>query len=273
MKMVAASKLRRAQTAAISARDYASRIEKILESVAGSMAGLESVHPLLSGTGQDKTHLLVVFSSDRGLCGGFNSTVVRATRMKIQALEKESKNVKLLIIGRKAYDQLRRDYERYFVDHFNGIGNRKVVTFVEAEKVAEKILEYYDKSQFDVCTLIYNRFKSVISQELTYQQIIPLPIAEKEEGVTDDEYQASYEFEPSEEAILDELLPRNLAIQVFRSLLESAASEQGARMTAMDNATRNAGEMINKLTITYNRSRQAKITKELIEIISGAEAL
>jgi F-type H+-transporting ATPase subunit gamma len=274
MKMVSASKLRRAQVAAEAARPYAERMERMLGALAAGLAGQSGVPPLLAGTGKDQTHLLIVVSSDRGLCGGFNSTIVRSVRVTVRTLLARGKSVKLLLIGRKARDQLRRDHAPMIVDALENVG-RKGVTFAEANAIADTVGALFAEGGFDVCTVIYNRFKSVIAQELTHQQLIPFPLPEavpverSETGVA----KAIFEFEPSEEAILTDLLPRNLAVQIFRALLESAASEQGARMSAMDSATRNAGEMINRLTITYNRSRQAQITKELIEIISGAEAL
>jgi F-type H+-transporting ATPase subunit gamma len=270
MKMVAASKSRRAQMAAMAARPYSSRMERMLGALAQALAGQASAPALLAGTGADKTHLLVAVTSDRGLCGGFNGNVVRAVRTRIRELEAQGKTAKLLIIGRKGRDQLKREFAPLYVEVFDNIG-RKGVVYGEAVHIAETIRARFTDGQFDVCTLVYNRFKSIISQELTFQQVIPFPLPQGEAEETG--VKAMTEFEPSEEAILDELLPRNLAVQLFRALLESAASEQGARMAAMDNATRNAGDMINRLTIVYNRSRQSQITKELIEIISGAEAL
>ncbi len=272
MKMVAASKLRRAQTSAESARPYAARMERMLGSLAASLAGQAGAPRLLAGTGSDDVHLIVVTTSDRGLCGGFNGSIVRSTRNLVNELLRQGKTVKLMLVGRKGRDQLKRDFGKLFIDSFDNIG-RKGVTFAEANAIANRITGLFEEGQFDVCTIIYNRFKSAISQEVTRQQLVPFPVPAV--GATEAEggAKALYEYEPSEEGILAELLPRNLAIQVFRALLESNASEQGARMTAMDNATRNAGDMINGLTIRYNRTRQAQITKELIEIISGAEAL
>ena len=271
MKMVAASKLRRAQSSAEAARPYAVRMERMLGALASSLAGQSGAPKLLAGTGQDDVHLVVVTTSDRGLCGGFNGSIVRSTRALVAELQAKGKTVKLLTVGRKGRDQLRRDFGHLYVETFEGIG-RKGVTFPEANNIAEKITAMFEAGEFDVCTVVYNRFLSAISQVVTRQQMVPFPVPElKEDG--DAASKAIYEFEPSEEAILADLLPRNLAVQIFRSLLESNASEQGARMTAMDNATRNAGDMINSLSIRYNRSRQAQITKELIEIISGAEAL
>ena len=268
MQMVAASKLRRAQVAAEAARPYAERMTKVLGSIAAAVAGSDAAPKLLAGTGNDKVHLLVVCTADRGLCGPFNSSIVRLARERINALTGQGKDVKILCVGRKGADQLRRVYGRLILEtiELRGI---KQIGFAQAEMVAKKIVALFEDGQFDVCTLFFSRFKSVIAQIPTALQIIP-PVfeADKEAGPA-----ASYEYEPEEEEILAELLPRNLSVQVFRALLENAASEQGARMSAMDNATRNAGEMIRKQTLTYNRTRQAMITKELIEIISGAEAL
>jgi len=268
MQMVAASKLRRAQVAAEAARPYAERMSKVLGSIAAAVAGSDSAPRLLAGTGNDKVHLLVVCTAERGLCGPFNSSIVRLARERINALIGQGKEVKILCVGRKGQDQLRRVYGKQIIEtiELRGI---KQIGFEQAEMVAKKIVALFDQDGFDVCTLFFSRFKSVIAQIPTAQQIIP-PVFEaaKEAGPA-----AAYEYEPDEEDILAELLPRNLSVQVFRALLENAASEQGARMSAMDNATRNAGEMIRKQTLTYNRTRQAMITKELIEIISGAEAL
>jgi F-type H+-transporting ATPase subunit gamma len=267
MQMVAASKLRRAQAAAEAARPYAERMSKVLGSIAAAVAGSDSAPKLLAGTGSDKVHLLVICTAERGLCGPFNSAIVRLAREKANALIGEDKDVKILCVGRKGFDQLRRLYGKYILEtvELRGI---KQIGFEQADMIAKKIVALFEAGDFDVCTLFFSRFKSVIAQIPTAQQIIP-PLFEagKDAG------SAAYEYEPDEEEILAELLPRNLSVQVFRALLENAASEQGARMSAMDNATRNAGEMIRKQTLTYNRTRQAMITKELIEIISGAEAL
>ncbi len=270
MKLVAGAKLRRAQEAALAARPYTERMERMVGSIGRAIANSPGAPKLLAGTGSDKVHLLVVATADRGLCGGFNSSIVRQARAMIRKLESEGKTVKVMTVGRKGRDQLRRDYGRLLGEKFEDVGKKRL-SFVEADAVARRILEMFEAGEFDVCTIVYNRFKSVISQIVTAQQLIPvaLPVTEAAPAAG----QAVYEYEPEEEEILKALLPRNLAIQVFRALLENAASEQGARMSAMDNATRNAGEMISKLTITYNRSRQATITKELIEIISGAEAV
>jgi F-type H+-transporting ATPase subunit gamma len=271
MKMVAASKLRRAQTAAEAARPFAERMERMLGTLAASLAGQAGAPRMLAGTGADKVHLIVAVTADRGLCGGFNGSIARAVRNMTTDLLKEGKKVMIMPVGRKGREALKRDYGSHIIEGFEQLG-RKGITFPEADMVAEKISAMFDAGEFDVCTVVYNRFQSAISQVVTRQQVIPFPVPEQS-GKTDAAAKAIYEFEPDEETILNELLPRNLATQVFRAMLESQASEQGARMTAMDNATRNAGDMINGLTIKYNRSRQAQITKELIEIISGAEAL
>ncbi len=274
MKMVAAAKLRRAQEQAEAARPYAERMERVLGSLAESLKGRDGAPPLLAGTGKDETQLLVVMTSDRGLCGGFNSSIVRRVRILIRDLHKEGKEVKILCVGRKGRDQLRREYGSMIVDVIDEVG-RPVLTYDDARRVRSRIMELFDAGEFDVCTLLYNEFRSAISQVVTELQLIPFAVApsETEEAVAAAGTSAVYEFEPDEEEILADLLPRNISVQVFRALLESNASEQGARMTAMDNATRNAGEMIDKLTLNYNRTRQAQITKELIEIISGAEAV
>jgi F-type H+-transporting ATPase subunit gamma len=273
MKMVAASKLRRAQEQAEASRPYAERMGRMLTSLAANVQNGAGGPKLMTGTGSDQVQLLVVISSDRGLCGAFNGSVVREARRTIQRLEAEGKTVKVLTVGRKGRDQLRRDYASRIVETYEEVGRRRL-SFADADMVAKKINEMYEAGEFDVCTVVYNKFKSAISQIVTLQQLIPFAVSETTaaEGAADD-VKPIYEFEPDEEQILAELLPRNLSIQVYRALLESAASEQGARMTAMDNATRNAGDMINRLTLTYNRTRQAYITKELIEIISGAEAI
>ena len=271
MKLVAASKLRRAQEQAEAGRPYAERMARMLSSLA---QGVEGGGPrLMAGTGKDDVHLLLVVTSDRGLCGAFNASIVREARRQIQRLLSEGKTVKLLTVGRKGRDLLRRDYSALMVQSWEDVGRRRLA-FSEAQTVAERILDLFEAGEFDVASIVYNRFRSAIAQIVTVQQVIPFSIPETSQQAADaDELKALYEFEPNEEEILADLLPRNLSIQVYRSLLESAASEQGARMTAMDNATRNAGDMIGRLTLTYNRTRQANITKELIEIISGAEAL
>ncbi len=268
MQMVAASKLRRAQVAAEAARPYAERMTNVLGSIAAAVAGSDSAPRLLAGTGNDKVHLLVVCTAERGLCGPFNSSIVRLARDKANALIGQGKDVKILCVGRKGNDQLRRLYGKLIIETIELRGVR-TIGFEQAEMIAKKIVALFDEGAFDVATLFFSRFKSVIAQIPTAQQVIP-PVFEKAAGTGP---AAAYEYEPEEGEILAELLPRNLSVQVFRALLENAASEQGARMSAMDNATRNAGEMIRKQTLTYNRTRQAMITKELIEIISGAEAL
>jgi F-type H+-transporting ATPase subunit gamma len=268
MQMVAASKLRRAQVAAEAARPYAERMDKVLGSIASAVAGSDSAPKLLAGTGNDKVQLLVVCTAERGLCGPFNSSIVRLAREKANALMNQGKEVKILCVGRKGLDQLRRVYGEQIIETIE-LRGVKQMSFDQAEMVAKKIVALFEQGAFDVCTLFFSRFRSVIAQIPTAQQIIPPVFA----AAKTSNPSAAYEYEPEEEEILAELLPRNLSVQVFRALLENAASEQGARMSAMDNATRNAGEMIRKQTLTYNRTRQAMITKELIEIISGAEAL
>ncbi len=275
MKMVAGAKLRRAQEAAEAARPYAERMGRMLGSLAASLKGQAGASPLMVGNGKDKVHLLVVATSDRGLCGSFNTALVRRARQLARRLTGEGKTVKFLIVGRKGRDQLRRDYANAIVETITDIGKRQV-RFAEADEVAEKITKLFREGTFDVCTLLYNRFKSAISIIPTEQQLIPFATPSTgEAGATPaaEGPRVSYEYEPDETEILAALLPRNLSIQIFRALLESNASEHGARMTAMDNATRNASDMIGKLTLVYNRTRQAQITKELIEIISGAEAI
>ncbi len=272
MKMVAAAKLRRAQEAAEAARPYAERMERMLGSLGGSLAGSAGAPKLLAGSGEDRVHLIVVATADRGLCGGFNGSIVRRARETIEELESAGKEVRLLCVGRKGRDQLRRQHGGRMVDGFEGLG-RRAVEFAEADAVAERIRAMFAAGEFDVCAMIYARFKSAISNEVTVQQLVPAPLPEAEDGEADAGPSAVYIYEPDEEAILEDLLPRNVSVQVYRALLENAASEHGARMAAMDNATRNAGDMIARLTLQYNRTRQAMITKELIEIISGAEAV
>jgi F-type H+-transporting ATPase subunit gamma len=266
MQMVAAAKLRRAQEAAEAARPYAERMNAVMGGLAASVGKSESAPRLLAGTGADKVHLLVVMTAERGLCGGFNSTIVRLARIKANELIAKGKTVKILTVGKKGREQLRRDFGADFVAHVD-LSDVKRMGYAQAQGIAKDILSRFEAGEFDVATLFFNRFQSVIAQIPTAQQIIPAVF----DG--DGQENALYDYEPSEEGILADLLPRGVATQVFTALLENGASEQGARMSAMDNATRNAGDMINKLTIQYNRSRQAAITKELIEIISGAEAL
>jgi F-type H+-transporting ATPase subunit gamma len=266
MQMVAAAKLRRAQEAAEAARPYADRMEAVLGNLASGVAGSPSAPRLLIGTGRDDVHLLVVATAERGLCGGFNSSIVRLARARVARLVAEGKTVKILTVGKKGREQLRRDLGDALVGHVD-LSMVKRLGYSDAASIAQEVLTRFAAGEFDVCTLFYNRFQSVISQVPTERQLIPATFEPREAA------RAQYEYEPEEEAILADLLPRGLATQVFTALLENGASEQGARMSAMDNATRNAGEMIDKLTITYNRSRQQAITSELIEIISGAEAL
>jgi F-type H+-transporting ATPase subunit gamma len=270
MKMVAASKLRRAQQQAEAARPYAERMDRMLRALAVSVAGSPMAPPLLVGTGQDKVHLLIAVTADRGLAGAFNTQVGRATRNLARTLESEGKTVKILAVGRKGRDYLRRELSSRIVGDITYAGKRRI-DFADAQDVAQRVTAMLAAGEIDVATLVYNRFQSVISQVVTEQQIIPAPPPPESE--TQDTGGATYEFEPDEETILAKLLPQALAIQMYRSLLESAAGEHGARMTAMDNATRNAGDMIKRLSQNYNRARQANITKELIEIISGAEAV
>jgi len=279
MKMVAAAKLRRAQEQAEAARPYAERMERMLASLAAASAGREGAPELLAGKGRDQVHLLVVGTADRGLCGGFNSSIVREVRRRIADLRGGGKTIKLLCVGRKGRDQLRREFADAIVDTIEDVA-RPRLRFDSAEAIAKRIAQMFEAGEFDVCTIFYARFQSAMSQIVTAQQLIPFAPAEGDgaeaaepSGASDGDSLAVYEYEPSEEEILAALLPRNLAVQVFRALLENSASEHGARMTAMDNATRNAGDMIDNLTLTYNRTRQAVITSELIEIISGAEAL
>jgi len=273
MKMVAAAKLKRAQEHAESARPYADRMERMLGALAATFEGREGAPPMLGGTGKTDTHLVVVMTSDRGLCGGFNSSIVRAARRTIGELLDAGKTVKVYCVGRKGRDQLRRFFGSHIIDTLEGVG-RTGVQYSDAVEVSDKVVSMFKAGEYDVCTVIYNRFKSVISQIVTHQQLVPFALPAADE--TDEAKQTDagvYEYEPEEAEILADLLPRNLGIQIFRAMLESYAGEQGARMSAMDNATRNAGDMIDGLTLTYNRTRQAQITKELIEIISGAEAL
>jgi F-type H+-transporting ATPase subunit gamma len=275
MKMVAASKLRRAQEQAEAGRPYAERLGRMLASLSANVQQSGEGPRLMAGTGKSDVHLLVVITSDRGLCGAFNSSIVRETRRQIAKLTTEGKTVKVMTVGRKGRDQLRRTNSQQIGQTYEDIGRRRL-SFADADMITAKILEMYEAGEFDVCSVVYNKFRSAITQIVTIQQIIPFAMPEaapEEPPSAGAEAKSLYEFEPDEEQILTELLPKNLSIQVYRALLESAASEQGARMTAMDNATRNAGDMINKLTLTYNRTRQAYITKELIEIISGAEAV
>ncbi|MEX1148317.1 MAG: F0F1 ATP synthase subunit gamma [Sphingomonadales bacterium] len=274
MKMVAASKLRRAQDAAEAGRPYAERMSRVLSTLASSLQGQGNAPRLMAGTGKDDVHLLVVATAERGLCGGFNTNIVRAARLEISRLVAEGKTVKILCVGKKGYLSLRREHASRIID-FVDFGHVKKLGFAEAALVGDKVLELFEAGEFDVCSLFFARFETALTQVVTNHQLIPASIETSEDGEdrTPDLAGAIYEYEPDEAAILADLLPRNVRVQIFRALLENAASEQGARMTAMDSATRNAGDMIDRLTLVYNRTRQAVITTELIEIIAGAEAL
>ncbi len=272
MQMVAAAKLRRAQMAAESGRPYAEKMAAVLGNLAGNLVGGVGAPKLLAGTGKDQTHLLIVCTGDRGLCGAFNSSIARLARAHADRLTAEGKTVKMMTVGKKGLDQLRRQFREQIVESQDIRGNRPV-DYPFAAEIADKILTRYEAGEFDVATLFFSEFRSVISQIPTAQRLIPAELPEGVASTTGAPADSALEFEPSEEAILETLLPKNLTVQVYRALLENAASEQGARMSAMDSATRNAGEMIKKQTLIYNRTRQAMITKELIEIISGAEAL
>ncbi|PIT04235.1 ATP synthase F0F1 subunit gamma [Bradyrhizobium nitroreducens] len=267
MQMVAASKLRRAQTAAEAARPYADKMSAVISNIASAAAGSPGAPALLAGTGRDQVHLLLVCTGERGLSGAFNSSIVRLARERAQSLMAQGKEVKFFCVGRKGYEQLRRLFDKQIVEHLD-LRSVRQLGFVNAEDIAKKVLARFDNGEFDVCTLFYSRFRSVIAQIPTAQQVIPLVVEAGAAANT-----TSYDYEPEEDEILTRLLPRNLAVQIFRALLENNASFYGAQMSAMDNATRNAGEMIRKQTLVYNRTRQAQITKELIEIISGAEAV
>lgn len=277
MKMVAAAKLRRAKEAAENSRPYAEAMERMLSSLAASLPGDASGPKLLSGTGKDQAHLVIVATADRGLCGAFNSSIVRASRRKIRELQAQGKQVKLLFFGRKGYEQLHGEFGKLVAGRVET--KAKKIGFSDAESVAAEVLTRFDAGEFDVAHIVYNHFKSAIAQVVTWQQLIPLAVGSLQLADSNSANRqlptanSPYDYEPSEEEILAELLPRNLSMQIYKALLENAASEQGARMSAMDNATRNAGDMIKKLNLKYNRTRQAAITKELIEIISGAEAV
>ena len=271
MKMVAAAKLRRAQEQAAAARPYAESMDKILASLGASFQGASGGPRLLVGTGSDQVHLVIVATGDRGLCGGFNSTIVREARRQIRALLNEGKTVKIFCVGRKGRDQLRRDFGSLIVETMTDLGRARL-SFGDAQKIAARVMEMYDAGEFDVAKVIFNHFKSAMTQIVTVQQLIPPPMPEASAAPAA-AGGAIYEFEPDEGEILADLLPRNLTVQIFRILLENSASFYGSQMTAMDNASRNAGDVIKKLTLQMNRSRQASITKELIEIISGAEAV
>jgi F-type H+-transporting ATPase subunit gamma len=269
MQMVAASKLRRAQSAAEAARPYADKMAAVIANIASAAAGSPGAPALLAGTGKNQVHLLLVCTGERGLSGAFNSSIVRLARERALALMGEGKEVKIFCVGRKGYEQLRRQFEKQIVEHLD-LRSVRQIGFNHADDIAKRVIARFEAGEFDVCTLFYSHFKSVIAQVPTAQQIIPLVI---EEGAGNAGAATAYEYEPDEDVILPRLLPRNLAVQIFRALLENNASFYGAQMSAMDNATRNAGEMIRKQTLIYNRTRQAMITKELIEIISGAEAV
>lgn len=272
MKMVAASKLRRAQEQAEAARPYAVAMGRMVQSISSTLIMDSTTPALMAGTGKDTTQLLLVMTSDRGLCGAFNGTVVREARKQIKALQAEGKTVKVYCVGRKGRDLLKREYADIMLGAVEDVG-RKKLDYTDAESIAATLLQLFETGAFDICKIVSNRFKSVISQVVTVQQLIPVNSGEKSANQNITEVGAVIEFEPDENAILSQLLPKNLSVQIYGALLESMAGEMGARMSAMDNATRNAGDMIARLTLQYNRSRQASITKELIEIISGAEAV
>jgi F-type H+-transporting ATPase subunit gamma len=272
MQMVAASKLRRAQSAAEAARPYAQKMDAVISNIASAAAGSPGAPILLAGTGKDQVHLLLVCTGERGLCGAFNSAIVRLARERALALMNQGKEVKFFCVGRKGYEQLRRTFDKQIIEHLD-LRSVRQLGFVNAEDIAKKVLARFQAGEFDVCTLFYSQFKSVIAQIPTAQQIIPLVVEARNESKAAAGSATSYEYEPEEDEILSRLLPRNLAVQIFRALLENNASFYGSQMSAMDNATRNAGDMIRKQTLVYNRTRQAQITKELIEIISGAEAV
>ena len=268
MKMVAAAKLRRAQESAEKGRPYSEKMNNIILNLSNGISDIENAPKLLSGTGEDKVHLCVVMTSDRGLCGGFNTNIIKKAKIFFQKILDERKTLKIITVGSKGYDQLKRVYGDNIIERIS-FKDSKNVNYFDADKVGKIVIEKFEKKEFDVCTIFYNQFKNVITQIPQEQQIIPLNTSEKAENSSED----NYEFEPEEDEILSNLLPKNISTQIFKAMLENSASEQGSRMSAMDNATRNAGEMVDKLTIEYNRSRQAAITKELIEIISGAESL
>ncbi|MDA7574996.1 F0F1 ATP synthase subunit gamma [Candidatus Pelagibacter sp.] len=268
MKMVAAAKLRRAQENAEKGRPYSEKMNNIILNLSSGISDKENAPKLLSGTGEDKVHLCIVLTSDRGLCGGFNTNIIKKAKAYFQKISDEGKTLKIITVGSKGYDQLKRVYKDDIIERIS-FKDSKTINYLDAEKVGKMIIEKFEKEEFDVCTIFYNKFKNVITQIPQEQQIIPLKTSEAKENSSED----NYEFEPDEDEILSNLLPKNISTQIFKAMLENSASEQGSRMSAMDNATRNAGEMVDKLTIEYNRSRQAAITKELIEIISGAESL
>ena len=268
MKMVAAAKLRKAQENAEKGRPYSEKMNNIILNLSSSITDKENAPKLLAGTGNEKVHLCIVLTADRGLCGGFNANIVKKAKSFFEKIKTEGKSLKIITVGSKGYDQLKRVYGNQIIEKVS-FKNSKVANYLDAEIVGKKIIELFEKNEFDICTIFYNRFKNVITQIPQEQQIIPLKSSEVKKNLVED----NYEFEPEEDEILSNLLPKNISTQLFKAMLENSASEQGSRMSAMDNATRNAGEMVDKLTIQYNRSRQAAITKELIEIISGAESL
>jgi len=269
MKMVAAAKLRKAQESAEKGRPYSQKMQNIILNLTKSISDPQNAPKLLIGTGQDKTYLCVVLTADRGLCGGFNSNICKLAKTNFKKILGEGKELKIITVGIKGLDQIKREYGKYVIKKFS-FKDKKKITFNEAEIIGNEIIKLFNEEQFDKCILFYNNFKNVMTQIPQAQQIIP---TEQNTGKENDDNSLSYEFEPEEDEILEDLLPKNISTQVFKAFLENAASEQGSRMTAMDSATRNAGDLVDKLTITYNRSRQASITKELIEIISGAESL
>ena len=268
MKMVAAAKLRRAQESAEKGRPYSDKMNNIILNLSNGISDVDNAPKLLSGTGEDKIHLCVVMTSDRGLCGGFNTNIIKKAKLYFLKILDEGKTLKIITVGTKGYDQLKRLYGDKIIERIS-FKESKNINYFDADKVGKIVIEKFEKKEFDICAIFYNQFKNVITQIPQEQQIIPLNTSEKEENSSED----NYEFEPEEDEILSNLLPKNISTQIFKAMLENSASEQGSRMSAMDNATRNAGEMVDKLTIEYNRSRQAAITKELIEIISGAESL
>jgi F-type H+-transporting ATPase subunit gamma len=268
MKMVAAAKLRRAQENAEKGRPYSEKMNNIILNLSSGISDKENAPKLLTGTGEDKIHLCIVLTSDRGLCGGFNTNIIKKAKAYFHKVSNEGKTLKIITVGTKGYDQLKRVYQNNIIEKIS-FKDSKTINYLDAEKVGKMIISNFEKKEFDICTIFYNQFKNVITQIPQEQQIVPLKASEIKESSSED----SYEFEPEEDEILSNLLPKNISTQIFKAMLENSASEQGSRMSAMDSATRNAGEMVDKLTIEYNRSRQAAITKELIEIISGAESL
>ena len=268
MKMVAAAKLRKAQENAEKGRPYSEKMNNIILNLSSSITDKENAPELLAGTGNEKVHLCIVLTADRGLCGGFNTNIVKKAKSFFIKIKKEGKSLKILTVGSKGYDQLKRAYENQIIEKIS-FKDSKIANYLDAEIVGKKIIELFEKNEFDICTIFFNQFKNVITQIPQEQQIIPLKSSEVKKNSVED----NYEFEPEEDEILSNLLPKNISTQIFKAMLENSASEQGSRMSAMDSATRNAGELVDKLTINYNRSRQAAITKELIEIISGAESL